>query len=256
MTPSEQPPDQPSGGREPIGWSVLVREALRDALALILPVECAGCQRPDRALCDECARSLVSHTSIHSTPQHLRVYAALRYEDRVRRVLLAFKNHHRTDLARPLSVALLSALRRALSESTAPGGASGPIEIIAVPSSKTAMRTRGYHPVGLVLKTAGVRHARALRVAQKTRSQKMLSAEERAVNVKGAFISVRSLAGSRVIIVDDVLTTGATLDEAARAISAAGGTVIAAATMGFTPRTLAVRDIASGEGYGMEKGAK
>ncbi|CAO1652832.1 ComF family protein [Salinibacterium sp. NYA9b] len=233
-----------------------MREALRDALALILPVECAGCQRPDRALCDECARSLVSHTSIHSTPQHLRVYAALRYEDRVRRVLLAFKNHHRTDLARPLSVALLSALRRALSESTAPGGASGPIEIIAVPSSKTAMRTRGYHPVGLVLKTAGVRHARALRVAQKTRSQKMLSAEERAVNVKGAFISVRSLAGSRVIIVDDVLTTGATLDEAARAISAAGGTVIAAATMGFTPRTLAVRDIASGEGYGMEKGAK
>ncbi|MBH0053605.1 ComF family protein [Salinibacterium sp. SWN139] len=256
MTPYEQPPEQPHDGRENTGWGALVRDALRDALALILPVECAGCQRHDRALCGECARSLVAHTSIHSTPQHLRVYAALRYEDRVRRVLLAFKNHHRTDIARPLSGALLAALRRALSESATVGGLSGPIEIVAVPSSTKAFRTRGYHPVQLVLKAAGIRHARALRVAQKTRSQKLLSAEERAANVKGAFIAVRSLAGTRVIIVDDVLTTGATLDEAARAISAAGGTVIAAATIGFTPRTLTVRDIASGEGYGMEKGAK
>ncbi|MBH0129605.1 ComF family protein [Salinibacterium sp. NK8237] len=249
-------PPQPPIGHGRSRWLAVVRDALRDALALVLPVECAGCQRHDRALCSDCMRSLVADTSIHSTPQHLRVYAALRYEDRVRRVVLAFKNHHRTDLARPLSGALLPALRRALSESAAHERASAPIEIVAVPSSKKAFRTRGYHPVGLVLAAAGIRHARVLRVAQKTRSQKLLSADERALNVKGAFISARSLVGVRVIIVDDVLTTGATLDEAARAVSAAGGTVIAAVTIGFTPRTLTVRDIASGEGYGKEKGAK
>lgn len=217
---------------------------------------------------------MAAQPSVQSTPQHLAVHYALRYEGRVRRVLLAFKNHHRTDLSRPLARAFVPALLRAieaaeqteaakrfedagLSEVAAPTDASArPLQIVAVPSSRRAFRTRGYHPMALVLRAAGVRHARVLRVAQETRSQKLLSAEQRARNVLGAFIATRSLAGIRVIIVDDVLTTGATIDEAARAIFAAGGTVVGAATIGFTPRTLTVRDIASGEGYGMEKGAK
>ncbi|MGJ8721648.1 MAG: ComF family protein [Salinibacterium amurskyense] len=270
MTPPQQPPDR----HQHAWWRKALREALRDAWALLMPVECAGCQRADRALCDECAPSMVAQPSVQSTPQHLAVHYALRYEGRVRRVLLAFKNHHRTDLSRPLARAFVPALLRAIeaaeqteaatrfedagpSEVAAPTGASArPLQIVAVPSSRRAFRTRGYHPMALVLHAAGVRHARVLRVAQETRSQKLLSAEQRARNVLGAFIATRSLAGIRVIIVDDVLTTGATIDEAARAIFAAGGTVVGAATIGFTPRTLTVRDIASGEGYGMEKGAK
>ena len=175
----------------------------------------------------------------------------------MRRVLLAFKNQHRTDQARPLSLALLSALRMALDAPRAAGGADGgPVQIVAVPTSKRAFRTRGYHPVSLVLRAAGVGHARVLRVAKETTSQKLLGAQQRATNVQGAFIATRWLGATNVIIVDDVLTTGATIDEAVRAISAAGGTVISAVTIGFTPRTGAARDIASGEGYGKEKGAQ
>ncbi|WP_343926660.1 ComF family protein [Rhodoglobus aureus] len=233
-----------------------VREALRDAWAVLMPVECAGCQSHDRALCHECARSLVAEPTIHSTPQHVRVYAALRYEGPVRRVLLAFKNQHRTDQARPLSLAFLSALRMALDMPDAVGVDGGPVQIVAVPTSKRAYRTRGYYPVSLVLRAAGIGHARVLRVAKETRSQKLLGAQQRAANVHGAFVATRWLGASRVIIADDVLTTGATIDEAARAISAAGGTVIAAVTIGFTPRTGAARDIASSEGYGKEKGAQ
>jgi len=249
-------PQHPYDPRARPWWRRVLLDALRDAWALLMPVECAGCERYDRALCSDCASSLVAHPSIHSTPQHIPVHCSLRYEGRVRRVLLAFKNHHRTDLSRPLSAAFMPALWRAVEESTPSGQASGGIEIVAVPSSRRAFRTRGYHPMLLVLRAAGVRHARALRVVQETRSQKLLNAEERVVNVHGAFMATRSLAGIRVIIVDDVLTTGATIDEAARAVVVAGGTVVAAVTIGFTPRTLAVRDIASGEGYGMEKGAK
>lgn len=249
-------PDHNNGNT--LRWLVATaREALRDAWAVLMPVECAGCQSHDRALCQECARSLVATPTIHSTPQHVRVYAALRYEGPVRRVLLAFKNQHRTDQARPLSLALLSALRMALDAPRAAGGADGgPVQIVAVPTSKRAFRTRGYHPVSLVLRAAGVGHARVLRVAKETTSQKLLGAQQRATNVQGAFIATRWLGATNVIIVDDVLTTGATIDEAARAISAAGGTVIAAVTIGFTPRTGAARDIASGEGYGKEKGAQ
>jgi len=230
-------------------------DAIRDAWAVLMPVNCAGCERPDRALCRECSQCLVAATSVHSTPQQVPVYAAFRYEGRARQVLLAFKNHHRTTLARPLAAALVPALRRAVEQSHECTGSALPILIVGVPSSRKAFRTRGYHPVSLVLRAAAVRHARGLRITQKIYSQKSLSAEQRVMNVRGAFVATRSFAGIRVIIVDDVLTTGATIDEAARAISAAGGTVIAAATIGFTPRTLSARDNASGEDYGMEKGA-
>ncbi|MBH0008786.1 ComF family protein [Salinibacterium sp. SWN1162] len=252
MTPSQQPHDDDKRA----WWHGALIDALRDAWALLMPVECAGCERVDRALCDECARRLVAQPSIHSTPQHLAVHYALRYEGRARRVLLAFKNHHRTDLARALSTSFLPALLQAIDAASSSDPATHPVQIVAVPSSRGAFRTRGYHPMALILRAAGVRHARVLRVAQETRSQKLLSAQQRADNVHGAFIATHSLAGIRVIIVDDVLTTGATIDEAARAISAAGATVVGAATIGFTPRKLTVRDIASGEGYGMEKGAK
>lgn len=250
------PPQQPQNDSVAPGWRAAILEALRDAWGLLMPVECAGCDIHDRALCSECARSLVAQPSLHSTPQHLAVYCALPYEGRLRRVLLAFKNQHRTDLSRPLANALMPALTRAIEKSQVAGWPATSLDIVAVPSGRRAFRVRGYHPMALVLRAAGVRHARVLRVAQETQSQKLLSAEQRALNVQGAFVSTRSLAGIRVIIVDDVLTTGATIDEAARAIFAAGGTVVGAATIGFTPRTLTVRDIASGEGYGMEKGAK
>ena len=231
-------------------------DAVLDAWAVLMPVECAGCQSPDRGLCRECARCLIATPSVHSTPQRVRVYAGASYEGPVRRVILAFKNQHRTDQARPLSEALLSALRRALADVSIEGAARDPVVIVAVPTSTRAFRIRGYHPMSLVLRTAGIRNARVLRAAKETASQKLLDAQQRAVNVQGAFVATRWLGGSQFIIVDDVLTTGATIDEAARAISAAGGTVIAAATIGFTPRIGASRDIASGEGYGKEKGAK
>ncbi|TQO20798.1 putative amidophosphoribosyltransferase [Rhodoglobus vestalii] len=232
-----------------------MREAVRDAWAVVMPVECAGCETPDRALCPECARSLVAVPTIHSTPQHVRVYAAVRYEAVVRRVLLAFKNQHRTDQARSLARLLAPALHRAIADTTADtnaesiGGGRGEAAalIVAVPTSKRAFRSRGYDPLKLVLGAAGIRHQPILRAVKKTASQKHLGAQQRAINVQGAFVATRWLGSTRVIIVDDVLTTGATIDEAARAISAAGGTVIAAATIGFTPRTGASRDFASGE---------
>lgn len=248
-------PPNSGNGRAP--WLLaILRDAFRDAMAVLMPVECAGCQSQDRALCSECARSLVAAPTIHSTAGRVRVYSALRYEGPVRRVLLAFKDHHRTDQAKPLSRALLPALRRALDNVVDNGDPSGVVQLVTVPSSKRAFRARGYHPIALVLRAAGVKHSAVLRVAKATTSQKSLGAQERATNLSGAFVATRWLGGVQVIIVDDVLTTGATIDEAARAISAAGGVVVAAVTIGFTPRTGVPRDIASGERYGKEKGAQ
>ncbi len=224
-----------------------LRDALLDAWALLMPVDCAGCESPDRSLCATCAASLVPLTTVRATPGGLRVVTALRYETVVRRVILSFKEQHRTDAAAHLAPALAAALL---------ASADAAAEVVAVPTSRAAYRRRGYDPVRLVLRKAGCRPVRVLRVSRRTSAQKALGAAERAANLRGALAARGSLAGRRFLLVDDILTTGATLDEAARAISEAGGTVLGAATIAFTPRLSAFRDKPRGEDYGGAKGAR
>lgn len=228
-----------------MGW----RDALLDAWALVMPVECAGCGEPDRGLCGQCAASLDPLPTRRATAAGLPVVAALHYEGAVRRVILSFKEQHRTDAAAHLAPALAAALLGALP-------AADRVELAPVPTSRAAFRRRGYDPVRLVLRKAGRRPAGVLRVARRTATQKTLGVEERAANLRGALAARGPLEGRRFVLVDDILTTGATLDEAARAISAAGGTVIGAATIAFTPRLRAFRDKPSGEDYGGAKGAQ
>lgn len=100
------------------------------------------------------------------------------------------------------------------------------------------MRARGYDPVRLLLRRAGVGApvVAGLRVARRTRDQAGLPAAERERNLRGALRGRPVLAGRRLLIVDDVLTTGATLREAARAATEAGGAVLGAAVLARVPR--------------------
>ena len=226
-----------------------LREALLDAWALIMPVECAGCGDPGRPLCPGCAGHLVPLPTTRSTPGGLAVVTALRYEDVVRRVILSFKEQQRTDAAAALAAPLAAALLRA-----APPAVHA--EVVPVPTSRAAYRRRGYDPVALLVRRAGRTPARVLRVARRTSAQKALGVAERAANLRGALVAPRGLEGRTFVLVDDILTTGATLDEAARALTEAGGTVLGAATLAFTPRLFAFRDKTRDEDYGGAKGAQ
>ncbi|MBX3099028.1 MAG: ComF family protein [Salinibacterium sp.] len=226
-----------------------IRDALLDAWALIMPVECAGCGAPDRALCAACARELEPLAAVRSTPGGLPVVTALRYEGPVRRVVLSLKEQHRTDAAAPLARALAVALHRAAEP-------IGAVEFVPVPTSRAAYRRRGYDPVVMLLRRAGHSPTRVLRVTRSPSMQKTLGVTERANNLRGAFAARADLAGRMFVIVDDILTTGATIDEAARALSEAGGKVLGAATLAFTPRLFAFRDNVSNEDYGGAKGAQ
>jgi hypothetical protein len=136
-----------------------LQEALLDAWAVLMPTECSGCGSPDRALCPACACAL------HAAPKPatrgtLTVWSALDYSDVVGRVLVAYKDGGRTDCARPLAVALRAAIAAALAAAE-PG--SGGILLVTVPSSRRAWRARGFHPVDLLLKRAGLTPTRLLR---------------------------------------------------------------------------------------------
>lgn len=225
--------------------------AARDAWNLLVPVECGGCREPDRALCPACAAQLDPVPSIRSVAG-IRVATALRYEGTVRRVILALKEEGRTDLARFLAPALRAAIDRA-------GDANATdhsIELAVVPSSRKSYRRRGYDPVGLMLRRARLLPVRTLVPARSTARQKSLGVDDRAANIRGAFVARRALTGRRFIVVDDVVTTGATLAEAVRAITAAGGDVVGAAAVAFTPRLLPFRDIPPSEDYLGAQGAQ
>lgn len=194
--------------------------ALLDALAVLLPVDCAGCGAADRSVCDACRAALVQ-PAIHShTPDGLPVRSGLRYEGTARALLLAFKEDNRTDAARALAIHLTPLLDPALT-------------LVALPPSPKAWRRRGYDPVRLLLRRPSLR---ALALTREGSAQKGLGERDRAANRLGALRATRRLDGLRIAIVDDVMTTGATLDEAARAIRASGGDPVEAVTLAATPR--------------------
>jgi predicted amidophosphoribosyltransferase len=194
--------------------------AILDALAVLLPVDCAGCGAADRSVCPACLEAIAGPPIDSITPTGLAVRSALRYEGTARALLLALKEHNRTDLARPLARKLAPLLNTGL-------------PLVAVPPSPAAWRRRGYDPVRLLVRRTTLR---VLRVARETEAQKGLGLDERVANRAGFLRATRSLVGVRVAIVDDVMTTGATLDEAARAIRSAGGEVDHAVTLAATPR--------------------
>jgi len=207
----------------------LARDAALDALAVLLPVECAGCGADDRALCRECRCALAPRIRWHRLDDGLPVAAALDYAGVAREVILAVKERGRTDAAGPLAAALDAALEAVLE---ALAGA----EIVAVPTSRAARRRRGYDPVELLLRRAGRTRSRVFAARQERPVQKGLNREERMAAVRGSIHARRPLSGRRFVIVDDVLTTGATLMETARAIRSAGGEAVAAAVVAATPR--------------------
>ncbi len=203
-----------------------MRGALADALSLAFPTWCAGCDLPDTPLCAPCLAQLEPQPRRHSAGG-LQIWSGLSFEGVAARVLRAFKEDGRTSLAR----ALAPALAAALGEYGSPAPA-----VVPVPATPGSVRRRGYRPVELIVRRSGAHPHRLLRVARSTRDQRGLTREARRANVAGS-MTLRAVVDLPVVLVDDVVTTGATLAEAARVLRAGGVHVAGAATVAVTART-------------------
>jgi ComF family protein len=152
-------------------------------------------------------------------PPFERARGAGFYAGSLRDALHALKFRGKRALARPLA-----ALIR---EQCAAVVASGADALVPVPLGRARLRERGFNQAELIAERLGglldlpVRRRWLVRIRE-TAPQTELAAAERRANVGGAFVAAPGVAGQHVIVVDDVLTTGATCRECARALRAAG----------------------------------
>lgn len=218
----------------------------RVAAELAFGSVCAGCASEPGLICAKCRDRLhgsaVNVRQLGAEPGSPSVAAAASYADAVREIILAHKERGRLGLARPLGEALAVAVATLLEgpagdgdahEGRRDGGAR--VALVPVPSSRHAVRTRGHDAVARMTRHAARLLRRggldctivpALRHRRAVADQSGLSVPERAENLAGALTvrgsAGRLLSGCDVVVVDDIVTTGATLLEARRALCDAG----------------------------------
>ncbi|MCU1601006.1 MAG: phosphoribosyltransferase [Frankiales bacterium] len=204
-------------------------------LDLVLPRTCSGCAAAGPPLCADCRAVLraepIGRVRPTPCPAGLPEVAALSsYQGPVQRLLLSHKERGQLSLTRPLGAGLAATVR-----------SLGVREVVLcpVPSSPRAVRQRGHdHAMRLAQAAAqdlGTNALRLLVPARAVADQSGLTTAQRARNLAGALRGV-GLPGRPVVVVDDVMTTGATLVEAARALAAQGHPVVAAAVVAATER--------------------
>lgn len=238
-------------GRALSACGASLRQMARLALDIALPTLCHACRRPvhGEGVCAACWSKLsfiappfcerlgipfaydpgpgiLSMQAIADPPAYRRARAAVRFNDVARQLVHGLKYHDRTDLAPTMGRWMARAGVELLADADA---------LVPVPLHWRRGWARRYNQSGalatVIGRASGVAvEVSALRRLKPTQQQTGLSRTERARNVQGAFRvpadQQARVQGRRLVLVDDVLTSGATLDACARALLRAGAETV------------------------------
>lgn len=205
-------------------------------LDLVLPLECGGCGAPSTRWCDTCAQELTvapdaPHVASPRVDPQVPVFALGRYAGARRNAIVAMKDHGRTDLITPLAQALAVGVHRLVTW----GLLDVPLTIVPAPTRRAAARRRGGDPVARIAGAAVKEHPQiavvpALRMTALARDSAGLGTAERERNITGRVV-LRRPVNAEVLLVDDIVTTGATARESVRVLRSAGVQVVAVLTI-------------------------
>lgn len=212
---------------------------------LILGRSCAGCDSPGIVLCRACRDELTPNPQLRrsldlselSANLLIPVASSLDYQGAVRQVLYRFKDHRIPELAGALAPALLAAIDLAIGQS---GNQRADVTVLPVPTRRDSVRRRGFDHVGLLARVcsrgAGFRATRPSLVDRRsTGSSKILGAADRQLSTVGAFELVGAVPSGPVVVIDDIVTTGATVREASAAAILGGAEIVGVACVAGTP---------------------
>jgi ComF family protein len=227
--------------------SLSLGRAGRTLLDLVYPPSCALCGKGDSFLCSACEQTLPAASGarcercwlplygrscwpcVEHPPAFESLRSCYRFTGEARRLVLDLKFGHQSSLAEPLGQRLAWLVDEQDMHAEA---------LVPVPLRPMRKRQRGYNQAALLAGQAGkslgipLLNALERRGGAQTQAQ-AATADQRRRNVQGAFTARRNVpvAGKAVLLVDDVATTGATLDACARVLIEAGATSVSAVTV-------------------------
>ena len=193
---------------------------------MIFSSHCAGCRRRGPVLCRTCRFALIAHPAPGASSGD--VVVATSYSGRVRDILLGFKYHNRRPLAAHIAGILAGRL----------GDRAFDVDVVTwAPTSPHRRRERGFDQAELVARGVaahlGLPCRRLLEREGHAAPQTGRTRDER---LRGPLFRAHPRAdGRRVLVVDDVVTTGATLDAAADALRSGGAADVVLAAVAATP---------------------
>lgn len=241
--------------------------AAADGLAEVLwPTRCVGCEQPGELLCEECRASLPwveqrlacpvcgapygyltctecggatarTPDAADAWPARATI-AALGFSGAPARMVTALKDAHELRLAPVMAAAMLTALEEASAWRAADGAARFSVgetdAVCFVPATAEAYARRGFDHMELVGRElaggVGLPLADVL-VRAEARDQRGLGRAEREANLVGAVRAAADVSGARLLLVDDVATTGASLAESTRALLSRGAASVTACVL-------------------------
>jgi ComF family protein len=201
-------------------------EAIVALLDLLMPPACAGCGRSGSLLCDRCVgafappfraedRFVAPDAGVALGDALVLAQSAFAYAGPMRRALAALKYSGASRLAPMLARAATPSLRTLLT-------ISGPAALVPVPVHAERRRERGYNQAELIARALGPSHAILERVRPTTK-QHRLDRSARLANMRGAFrVASNASVPSVAVLVDDIITTTATLEACASVLREAG----------------------------------
>ena len=192
----------------------------KNILAVLFPQKCLGCKKENEILCSDCLLKI----NRPDTPYLKGVHIAGNYQDLVlKKALWLLKYRGAKQLAKPLAELIKERVWKKMETKD--------WLVIPIPLSKNKMRRRGYNQAELIAKELSDNIcADVLLKKFHTKSQvEVKDKEERLANIIGSFEAKNSetITGKKIILIDDVLTTGATMREAKKILLSAGAKKVA-----------------------------